>query len=189
MKRAVAIVMVFLMSAGLVQAQTLNVKLTINNVQNDVYMPGTGEIASDSLGPGTTYSNLDHFYIASYFNNLLYALVGRTGNNVRASNDLTSHNITFNQNLQGSKVFLGFTKGDYNNIESVISSIEDGTFFLEIAPSFSFGIGYLNPVKVLLAYTDINLTGDVRLHSGFRKLTVSNMGFMNGKPVVEIAST
>ena len=189
MKRTVVISLVFLMSAGLVQAQTLNVKLTINNVNNDVYIPGTGEIDSNSLGSGTTYSSPGHFYIASYLSNLMYALVGATGTSLQASNDMTTHNITINQNLQGSRVLMGFTKGDYNNIESVISSVEDGSFFQEIAPSLSFGLGYLNPVKVLLAYTDINITGDLRLHSGLRKITVSNEGYQNNKPVVKIEST
>ena len=188
MKTAILVFVLSFVFVGIVQAQTLNVKFTMNNVQNNVYVPGTGEIASDSLGPGSTYSNPDHFYIASYFNNLMYALVSATGSSLGVSNDASSHNITINQNIQGSKVLLGFTKGDYNNIETVISIIEDGTFFLEIAPSFSFGTGYLNPVKVLLAYTDINITGNTRLHSGFRKLIISNLGYMNGKPIIEITS-
>jgi hypothetical protein len=183
----VAFVMLFVL-AGTVQAQALNVKLSLNNVQNNVYIPGTGEVASDSLGPGSTYATPDNFYIASYFNNLMYALVAATGTSLRVSNDMTSHNITINQNIQGSKVLLGFTDGDYNDIDMVISSIEDGTFWLEIAPSLSFGLGYLNPVKVLLSYTDINITGNIRLHSGFRKLIISNMGYVNNKPIIEITS-
>ena len=189
MKRTVIIALIFLISIGFVRAQTLNVKLTINNVQNEVYIPGTGEIASGSLGPGTTYPSPDNYYIASYFNNLMYALIGASGTSLGASNDFSSHNITLNQPLQNSRILLGFTKGDYNRIDSVIESIEDGSFLQEIAPSISFGLGYLNPVKVLLAYTDINITGDVRLHSGFRKITVTNRGFVNNMPVVEITST
>jgi len=189
MKRVLIPVIILLMSVVFVQAQTLNVKLTINNVQNDVYIPGTGEVASDSLGSGTTYSDPDHFYITSYLNNLMYALVGATGTSLYAGNDASTHTIQLNQDLHGSKVLLGFTRSDYNNIDMVISSIEDGSFWLEIAPSLSFGLGYLNPVKILLAYTDINITGNLILHSGFRKLMVSNEGFESGKPKVRIDST
>lgn len=187
--KAFVVFVLILALAGSAQAQTLNVKLTVNNVANDVYIPGTGEIASGSLGSGTSYPAPDHFYIASYLNNLMYALAGASGSSLYASNDMGTHTIQLNQDLQGSRVNLGFTKGDYNNIEMIIDILEDGTFWLEIAPSLSFGVGYLNPVKVLLAYQDINITGNMFLHSGMRKITVSNEGYMNGKPIVRISST
>ena len=187
--KAFVVFIAFLALAGSAQAQTLNVKLTVNNVANDVYIPGTGEVASGSLGSGTTYSTPEHFYIASYLGNLMYALVAASGTSLYASNDLSSHTIQINQPIQGSRVHMGFTQGDYTNIENVIAAIEDGTFWLEIAPSLSFGVGYLNPVKVLLAYQDINITGNMFLHSGLRKITVSNEGFMNDKPIVRISSS
>lgn len=187
MKAALAFVFFFVL-VSYAQAQELNVRLTINNVQNNVYIPGTGEIASDSLGSGTVYSSPDHFYIASYFNNLMYALVGATGTGLFARTSGGTHTIAINQSLQGSKVLMGFTSGDWNNIDSVISSIESGSLFQEIAPSLSFGLGYLNPIKILLAYTNINITGDLRLHSGFRKLIVSNEGFENNVPQIRIES-
>ena len=188
MRFIVFVMIAWLVMAGLAGAQTLNVKLTLNNVDNNVYIPGTGEVASGSLGTGTEYTTPSHFYMASYLNNVMHVLIGATGTSLYASNDVSSHNITINQDLHDSRVFLGFTQGDWSNVEDVTEPIELGTFLHEIAPTISFGLGYLNPVKILLEYTNINITGDVRLHSGFRKLIISNEGFENGRPKIKIES-
>jgi hypothetical protein len=189
MKRLLLFAVAFLVLAGSVQAQTLNVRLRISNVNSSVYVPGFGEMPFGSLGPERTYTNPDHFYIASYLNNAMYALAGATGASLSTSSDASTHTIGISQDLQGSKILLGFTSGDWNNVDAIISSLEDGTFLQEIAPSFSFGIGALYPIKVLLEYQDINITGNFGIHSGFRKITVSNEGFWNGKPKVKIEST
>ena len=187
MKKLLPFVLVLALS-GLVQAQTLDVSLTINNTQNSVYIPGTGEIPSGSLGAGTIYFP-DSFYIASYLGNELYALAAGYGISLYASNDAGTHTMSLRQSLQDSRVLLGFTTGDYNRVSRAMPSIEDGSFFREIAPSFSFGTGYLNPIKILLSYDDINITGNLRISSGYRKLTISNTGYADGKPIVEITGT
>jgi hypothetical protein len=188
MRKVLLVIFVLLALVGSAQAQTLDVKLRINNANNDVYVPGYGETPSGSLTT-QTYTNPDHFYAASYLNNLLYALAGASGNSLYVSGGAGTHTIGIRQNLQGSKVLLGFTSGDWHNVDAAIASLEDGMFFQEIAPSFSFGIGALYPIKVLLEYSNINITGDFSMHSGFRKITVSNEGFEGGKPKIKIEST
>jgi hypothetical protein len=188
MKRTVLLFAILLMIPVSASAQTMELRLTVNNVQNNVYIPDTGVVAADSLGAGTTYFP-EHFYITSYLSNFVYALAAAMGTSVYASNDGISHNISVSQPLQDSRILLGLTTGDYERIDDAMPSIEDGSFFKEISPSFSFGAGFLNPVKILLSYADINITGDVHLSSGFRKITISNTGYANGKPIVEIGST
>ncbi len=149
-------------------SHTLQVKLKINNTVNNVYIPGTGHWDYNNA----TYTNPKHFYLASYVNDTVMALVFSFQNplSLRVNKSGTSHYLTINQNLTNSKSFLVFTKGDQTTIENRIGLIEAGTFLLNIAPSFAYGLGLYHPIKILLTYTDIDVQTSLILQTGYHEL-------------------
>ncbi len=170
------------------QAKALDftVRLVINNTQGSVYIPGTGEIDSGSIGDIPPIYNPLHFYLASYFSNVLQGLAASGGVYINASSDTSSHAIEITQGLQKSRIFLVFTKGDYNNIEKNIGLIESGDFLAKISPSFAYGLGSLFPIKIALEYPDIDIQDDLKLRRGTYRLLISYVDFSEGRPVISI---
>ena len=94
----------------------------MNDTNQTVYIPGIGETSASSIGD-ITRSGPPHFYLASYLNNMLTGLVAKEGGFIRAANDQTTHTLEINQNLQGSRIFLTFTEGNYQAIQKNIGLI------------------------------------------------------------------
>ena len=59
---------------------------------------------------------------------------------------------------------------------------------MEVSPTFGFGLGTLYPVKLILFYSELNLTGSVMFGKGSHKLIIENNGFENEKPIINIRS-
>jgi hypothetical protein len=162
----------------------MQVRLSINNTSNTVYIPGVGETPAGSLG-SATYDNPPHYYLASYSGSYLTGLVSYAGNSIAVSGNPGSHVLEVDQNV-GVSTMLVFSQGDWNSIEKVILPVESGSFMKNPSPSFGFGLGTYYPVTVLLRYTDIDITGSLDQSKGTLRLTIENMGVSGGKPVIEI---
>jgi hypothetical protein len=179
-----AMLLVLMVPAAAAQT-TLSLKLMVNNTDNDVYVPGTGEIQSSELGAETFYYNTPHYYIASYLSGLLVALAGGSGNSLSTEGGPDYHVIGFSQEL-GEPVFLGFTQGGWEDIEGRTTDLESGDFLDYVSPSFAFGLGDYHPLKVALTYTGIDIRGALSASKGIYKLVIENKGQQGGRPVVEI---
>jgi hypothetical protein len=153
---------------------TIIVKVILNNSFNTVYNSGVGGTNASLLGPGTVYSGLDHWYIASFKNNLVTALAARGANRLNSSNRTNTHTIQMEQDLIGSMIYLAVTEGDRNTIGTRIPIIETGTFRTEIAPSFSYGLGLRYPIKMVLNFTDIDVQGNINIVSGLHRIEIES---------------
>ena len=154
---------------------------------NISFIPGQGELSSSSLATQKLTSP-PHFYLASYLDNNLKALVFSQSNPVyiSAHNNISHHFLSMEQNLSGSQAFIAFTMGDYNAIESRISSIEEGIFLSEIYPSFSFGLGFIPKIKITTNYPNIDIQGNISITNNERKIIIEDIGVKNSKEVVNV---
>jgi hypothetical protein len=177
---------VFLFGGAAAQ-QNITVMINITNAYNDVYVPGVGAaIASSFPEEGNAYFSPVHYYLASYFNNILMGIVAKDGDQLNVSSTGYSHVIQLTQPLARSRAFLVFSSGDWQKIDNRIELVETGEFLMQVSPTFSFGLGGLYPVKLLLAYSDIDLLGDLSLRKGYHKLVVKNEGLSAGRPKIMI---
>ncbi len=164
---------------------TFEIFLVLNNTENTVYIPGIGELSSSELGSIKSYVP-EHFYIASYSNNFLAALIARDGLKVMYGSEGEFHTLGIQQNLDNSRIFLPVTLGDWRVIERRIPLIEAGRFLTEFSPVFGFSMSSLYSTVVMLKYAGINLTGDEILGKGRMKLIMENLGVNNGNVMVSI---
>lgn len=184
-KIGVICIVLFSFMVSYASAQNFTVRVTINNTDNRVFIPGVGERDSRDLGDITLY-NPPHFYLASYLNNVLTGLVAAKGEYIRAYNSTANHTLEITQEIQRSRIFLVFSEGDYRNIDKNIGLIEQEDFLSQISPSFAYGLGVLSPIKVVLEYPDIDLVGGFSLRRGDYKLLINYQGVSGNKPVVGI---
>ncbi|MEM5812357.1 MAG: hypothetical protein QW286_01435 [Candidatus Aenigmatarchaeota archaeon] len=169
-----------------VSGYNLSVKLKINNTINTIYIPGAGEQGSGSLPTESSYTNPPHFYIASYYGDFLNGLASSTGQEISAGREGDYHFIGIRQEVNGSRIFLAVTKGNWHAMDERIPLIEAGRFLSQISPSFAFPLGGLYPIRLLLKYPNIDINGDFVIAKGIHKIVVENKGISSGKPVVEI---
>jgi hypothetical protein len=148
----------------------LNIKLTLNNTQNTIYIPGIGE-TTPSAGTGT-YTSPPHYYLASYRTNNMKALVfsQQIPISLQVSYNSSHHFLTLNQNITNSQTLLSFTRGGYKEIDNRISLVEEGSFFSKISPSFSHTLGSINPIKIVLNYTNIDIQNTLILRRGVHEI-------------------
>jgi hypothetical protein len=181
----VSALLTMFLAAPHASAYTLNVRLTINNTDNTVYVPGVGE--QPSSGISGEYTSPPHFYLASYYGGFLNGLAAKNGQRLAVGSGSDSHFLELEQELNSSRVYLAATQGEWHAIDSRISLVEAGRFLSQISPSFAFPLGGLYPVTLLLKYQDIDLAGDLVLGKGQHRLVIENNGLSGGKPVVEIS--
>lgn len=179
-----AIVAVLLFPDVQGQGHTIQIKLNINNTSNTVYIPGTGEVSAGSLG-SATYTDPDHYYLASYSGSYLTGLVAAGGKSLGASTSSGYHTLELDQDV-GGRTLLVFSQGDWDNIEKEITGLEQGKFSAYPSPSFGYGLGDYYPVTVMLRYTDIDIEGSLDQSKGIFKIVIENVGISGDKPVVEL---
>lgn len=160
---------------GQTSHHTFQVNLTINNTVNQVYIPGIGIVSSGGI-TSSTFTEPDHFYLTSYLNNNMKSLIFSQQNPISMSvKDNDSHHFfSVDQNLSNSQVFLVFTKGSNDNIQNRMELIESGKFMKEISPSFSYGLGTLNPINLVIDYSDIDIYGNLTLRKGVHEITLES---------------
>ncbi|MBL7206378.1 MAG: hypothetical protein ISS36_02135 [Candidatus Aenigmarchaeota archaeon] len=170
-----SILLFFLLSVS-VSAYEFQVKLTLDNLDNKVYIPGTGEVSSSDIVDAVN-TNPIHFYLASYLNNVLAGLVTYNKNStaIAVSKSGSTHSIQVNQNLANSNAILVFTKGNWKTIDNRITLIERLKFLSRISPSFSYGLGLKYPIKLLLS-PGIDIANNMTAQRGLHKIAVENTG-------------
>jgi hypothetical protein len=60
-----------------------------------------------------------------------------------------------------------FTKGDWKKINDRISLIESGEFLTKKLPSFGYGLGLYNKIKILIYNAAIDIIGNLKLGRGY----------------------
>jgi len=174
-----------------ITAGTVQFILTINNLNNQVYIPGTGIIDSSAI-VNTTYTgtSIEHWYVASYLNNILNSLVfiARTPGSIKTERNPTSHIITLSEGMQNSKSLLVFTSGDHNTIENRMELIENEQFLNKISPSFAHGLGLNYVIKILLSYSDIRIMDNMLLGIGYHDIVFKSAGFKEGYISINVSS-
>jgi len=163
------------------------ITLTLNNTNNTVYIPGIGEQASLGIGPAT-YTNPTAFYLATYLNDNLKGLVFslETPTSIGVDSATGEHELTLKQDLPNSQVFLVFTRGDYQTINSEIQGIKSGQFLEAFYPTFAYGPGLINTVTVLLEYASIDIQGDFDFENQDRSLIVEDLGRDGDREIIKI---
>jgi parallel beta-helix repeat protein len=166
---------------------SIQVKLVLNNTSSKVYIPGVGEKTFSGL-TSSTYLTPDHFYLASYLNNVLISLVFSFEKPVSIFTGKTSntYSLGMDQKFSNSRVFLVFSKGDWRTIDKRMEMIEKGEFLSKVSPSFAFGLGKQYPIRVALEYNDIAINGSLTVGRGYHKITIENIGESEGKVILRV---
>ena len=163
--------------------------LNMSSTQSNVYIPGTGVLDFSEM-TNSIYSSPAHWYIASYLNGIVSALVfsGNTPNNIILNKTSSTHSISVSQYIGNSKALLAFTSGDWHSIDNRIESVESGTFLLEPMPSFAYGLGLNYIVKIILGYPDIDFSGNLLIGKGEHSINFENLGLSGRKVVIQASS-
>lgn len=166
---------------------TIQVKLVLNSTSDSIYIPGTGERTFSGLTTNE-YSNPDHYYIASYSNDVLKSVVFSYMSplSIFTEKGSNTYGIGTNQRFSNSMVFLVFSRGDWRNVNNRISSIENGEFLSNPKPSFSYGLGDLYPLKIVLGYENIDLNRTLKTGRGLNRLVIEKKGMVGDKINLEI---
>ncbi len=177
-----------LLSSSLAAASSdVTVKLNINDTSSMVHVPGEGDMpASQASG---TWEKPDHFYIASYVGGVVYGLVFayQSPVHIAASPILGGHMLEMRSAGRNSRILLAFTRGSWDVLEDRMPLIGWGTFFSRMYPSFGYGLGKDNEVKMLLDYREMDVDEDLILGPGKHSLTVEYLGERDGKELIRIS--
>ena len=181
----IAFISIAVLTTGQSNERTIQVTLKLNYTTNTIYIPGVGDMTITTLSE-TEYTDRSDYYIASYSNNNLKGLVfsQTTPKSIIVQGTRTSHSYTINQSLSNSQTFLVFTEGDYNSIQNRMRSIKDSRFLLEVSPTFSYGLGGKNPIKILINYTNINIDGTFIFRQGVHEITIESNKTQEGKILI-----
>lgn len=182
-KIVLLILMLAVMPASVSADRTLQISLTLNNTDANVYIPGQGEIAAGSLS-SATYYNMPHYYACSYDSDFLAGLVHsqKTPYSISVSSGNGLYTIALNQSFENSMAFVVFSRGDWRKIDNVIDLIEEGIFLEKPKPSFGFGLGRTYEIKMMLKYDLVDFIGNRGvLSKGDRTVVVTNNGTVSSK--------
>ncbi len=169
---------------------TLQVKLVLNSTSDRIYIPGTGETTFSGLTTNE-YSTPNHYYLASYSNNVLKSVVFSQMNplSIFTEKGSNTYGIGTDQRFSNSVVFLVFSKGNWRTINNRISSIEKGEFLSNIKPSFFYGLGEAYPLKIVLDYENIDLNKTLKIGRGLNRLIIEKKGMIGNKINLEIKTS
>lgn len=180
-----------ILACGTAGAQNLTVSLTINDNSNTVYVPASagGEISAGSLAD-QSYQSPFEYYISSYRNDYLAALIGlgKQLNFISTSKNSNSHTISVTQNITGSKTLLVFSRGAKDTVAGKIGIVKSGEFFEYPVATFGFGTASLAAINLVLNYKNIDIEGLEVLGKGIHNLLIENNGTSSGKPLVRISA-
>ena len=168
----------------------LQLILKVDSPQERVYIPGIG-VTESNLLTNATYFSPTHWYLASYLNNNLKALVftHRRPYSMQVNNTSTGHLLTLSQELQDSKSFIVFTSGDWTTINNRMGLVENGQFLNEITPSFAHALNTLHAIKIMLSYTDIDILDDMVIQRGSHKIYIKKEGESGPTTMLDISLT
>ena len=166
---------------------TLQIKLVLNSTSDRIYIPGTGERTFSGLTT-TEYPTPDHYYIASYSNDVLKSIVFSYMSPLSIFTEKGSgiYGIGTDQRFSNSMVFLVFSRGNWRNVNNRIISIERGEFLSNPEPSFSYGLGEVYPLKIALDYENIDLNRTLKIGRGLNRLVIEKKGMLGDKINLDI---
>ncbi|UCD03357.1 MAG: VCBS repeat-containing protein [Candidatus Aenigmatarchaeota archaeon] len=171
---------------GVLVTSRITIKLVINNTDGYLYIPGRGEVSASIVD--YYHANPPNYYLASYFNNAVKALVfsNRIPRMIAADTEGAGHYISLQQDIENSVIFLAFTLGDWTVVQRRIEMIEKGRFMDNPVPSFSYGLGKKYSTDLSLYYDNIDLQGRLRFGRGSHNIIIENNGTLAGKPMIRI---
>jgi hypothetical protein len=172
-----------------VTSLTIQVKLVLNSTADNIYIPslGAGEKSFSQLSTAT-YASPDHYYIASYNNDILKSVVASGENPLSIFTDKSpsAYGIGTEQRYAGSMVFIVFSKGNWRAVNSKMGIIENGEFLASPEPSFAYGLGNEYPLKIVLKYDNIDINRTSIIWRGYNRLKVEKTGSSGGKAIVDV---
>jgi len=156
----------------------LGIRLVLNETAAKIYVPGEGEKAFADL-TNAYYPAPEHYYIASYKDASLYGLVFQDRNALGVFTNKTADTFSVGLDLKypNSVVFLVQSRGDWKAVNSRISFIENGAFADYSEPTFAFGLGDKQKMKILLQYENVDILGGRRdVGRGATSLSIKHEG-------------
>lgn len=184
---ACLVLLVLASSLASASPSDITVKLNMNDTSSTVHVPGVGDMPSSQASG--TWTNPDSFYIANYVGGVIYGLVFAYQNpiHIAASPFMGGHMLEMSAASENSRILLAFTRGNWDVIENRMPMIRWGTFFNYMYPSFGYGLGKDNDVKMLLEYDDdMDVNENLILNPGSHTLTVEHLGEQDGKEIIRI---
>lgn len=171
---------------------SIQVKLVLNSTDDRIYIPssGAGETTFSGL-PSSEYTSPHHYYLASYSDGLLKSLVFsyRNAFSVFTEKYSNAYALGTDLSLAGSAIFLALSKGDWRAVNNRIDSIEEGGFLSAPEPSFSYGLGTGQPLKIVLDYDSIDLNRTLKVGRGTNRLIIEKKGLKGGKISVDVRTS
>lgn len=177
--------MMFLAMPPLSKGYIITTSLRINDTSSTVHIPGEVE-KSTAVQQSGAYATPDSFYVASYRNNILKGLVfnGDLAYSIGFTSGSNYHYINLSQDLSNSRVFLTFSRGDWNNIENRMETINRGEFLQKISPTFGYSLGLKYKNQIILTYSDIDIQGNLILGKGLHTVSIESNRTSSGKKIV-----
>ncbi|MCD6590689.1 MAG: right-handed parallel beta-helix repeat-containing protein [Candidatus Aenigmarchaeota archaeon] len=170
-----------------VSSLTMQIKFILNSTNDNIYIPGTGELTFQGLTSNEYITN--HYYISSYSNDLLKSIVFSSGTPLSLITERMTNKfaIGINEWYYNSMIFVVFSKGDWRNIDNKIHKIETMKFLDYPKPTFSFGLGNEFPVKIIILGR-FNLTRGFRMGRGYARIVIEKTGNdVNGRPLLSVS--
>jgi hypothetical protein len=155
----------------------IQLTLQLTGVSGLVAMGTASETAASSLS-NTSSTAPSRFYTSSSSGGQLTAMAstGQTPISLDfARSGSSMHTISVSQYLSGSSAIVAFTRGTAADVDRRAAGIADGSFFANFKPTFGYGLGMQNPIKILLNYSNINIYGNITLRSD-QTVVVENLG-------------
>jgi len=162
--------------------------LKMNNT-GTALLPGVYEQPTSTATIGQ-FSNVTHKYITVYnTTDKTHATLVFTGSDfyyVKFDRSTGWYSILLAQDIERSKAYMAYTKGDTSDIRDRVDMIEEGTFINKPNPSFGFPISDENKLMVVLEYDNIVIQGADKIGKGVYTLRVVNNGTVDGKPAIAL---
>jgi len=163
-------------------------KLKLNNSATMIYTPYLGEMDGSSVNPLSSFQSANCFIVA--YGDILDGLVSSSCTSLNYESDGSTPILGIIKNMTNTKTLLPSTQGTWRDVDNRMDIIKSGDFFLEIKPTFGFGLGYLYPIKVILEYAnDIEIAHtELTLRKGVHKLELESYRMLNGSKNITITN-
>jgi hypothetical protein len=80
------------------------------------------------------------------------------------------------QYLSGSSAIVAFTRGTAADVDRRAAGIADGSFFANFKPTFGYGLGSENTVKIMFKSPGVDIRSNLTLRSGVQGVKFSYNG-------------
>ena len=164
-------------------------RFTINNTDAMVQYGDSNPIPAWQMGSLKTVIDPNYYYMASYSGNAVTGLVSPGPTKaIGYGNDTNTHQLYIQYDLVSNprRFIIPFSKGDWHEINNRMVDIESGDFFLNIKPTFGFGLGTLYPIKIVLQPGMFDIIGNFLIQKGKQKVAISYNGSVDSIPTIVV---